>query len=562
LVLVAEQTGGHNWNVSEVNGRVTGRWIGDVTGTASIIERLGLTEAGLVEALVWVTAETEGTMYPERLQASVVPAFTLPRLLTLSAFAPPDWHRYIVMEGDVCGLVTRLPEGLFHYMQGCVRTTLAAGIQLGYRKAVVAGDPISAAECESVVQLYEHDWVSGGAARLVRTLLANTGVSVRPSEEGTVLQLAVSRQTSYEIVHTGRGAFDPEDDTIECISGARPVIFAIDSTIGAIYGDTIAKYSGLRLNCLGSTLVDGCESAKTWLQVERICTEAAHAELPRNGILIGVGGGVALDVAGLAASVYRRGVDYVRVPTTLVGIIDVAVGVKQAVNFLGRKNLLGAFYAPLAGVLDLGFLRTLPTQHLLCGFAEMIKLAMVRDAGLFAMLEQYALPLLRSRFQEPEEIGRKMALRAAHGMLTELQKDLFESVHARLPDFGHTFSPAMESATGYSLPHGRAVAADMLLTTVLAVERGICPVDVLDRLSMLYQKLGLLSVPGVCTMGLLTRAMADARLHRGGSLHLVAPTSAGSACLLNDVDAAEVASALRKTVRLCHSARAYAGFGF
>jgi 3-dehydroquinate synthase len=301
--------------------------------------------------------------------------------------------------------------------------------------------------------------------------------------------------------------------------------------------------------------------AKKWDQVEHICATAAHAKLPRNGVLVAVGGGVTLDVAGLAAALYRRGVGYLRVPTTLVGMIDVALGVKQGVNFVGKKNLLGTFYAPLGGVLDLSFLATLRDVDLTCGFAEIIKVAMVRDAVLFELLEQYALPLLRSRFQKPASVARRVTLRAAHTMMADLQTDLLESVHSRFPDFGHTFSPAVEAASSYSLPHGHAVAADMLLTTVLAVERGICPADALRRLVELYEKLNLTSFSNVCTPAVLAGALTDARLHRGGALHVVAPTGIGCGCFLEDVEPPEVARASRIVADLCRPYKSYASSG-
>lgn len=135
--------------------------------------------------------------------------------------------------------------------------------------------------------------------------------------------------------------------------------------------------------------------------------------------------------------------------------------------------------------------------------------------------------------------------------MADLQPNLYESDYRRLPDFGHTFSPAIEEASGYVLPHGQAVAIDMLLSTIIAVGRSLCEEEVLVRLTALYRVLGLLTLPDICTGEVLARALKNSRLHRGGQLNLVVPTALGEGCFVNDVDEDETARALKRAVEIC-----------
>jgi 3-dehydroquinate synthase len=328
-----------------------------------------------------------------------------------------------------------------------------------------------------------------------------------------------------------------------------------------LYGRAILNYASTRLVCCGITTVNPGDASKTWSQVARVCEQAERARLPRHGVIAGVGGGVTLDISGLAASLYHRGVGYVRVPTTLMGMVDVAVGIKHAINFNGKKSLLGAFYPPLGVVNDFGFLKTLPRTELANGFSEIIKLGMVRDRILFEWLEQYGERLLRSGFQEPLAWARRIALRSEYVMMADLQPNLYESEFRRFPDFGHTFSAGIEEASDYLLPHGQAVAIDMLLATIIAVRRGLCTGDVLSRLTALYRGLGLLALPSICTGEVLAGALTSTRLHRGGQIHMVLPAGLGEGRFVEDVDAEEACCALDRAVEICAAAKStyYAG---
>jgi 3-dehydroquinate synthase len=265
--------------------------------------------------------------------------------------------------------------------------------------------------------------------------------------------------------------------------------------------------------------------------------------LPRDGVIIAVGGGVALDIAGFAAAIFRRGIGYIRVPTSLIGLIDVGVGIKQGINFLGKKSILGAFYPASVNINDRAFLATLPARDLSAGIAEMIKVALVRDEQLFARLETHIDELLEQRFQH-SSIGQEVILRAEYLMMDELHGNLFETDLRRLSDFGHSFSPMIETATQYSVNHGEAVAVDMALSAAIAVVKGVCLRRTFDRIRSLLSAARLPLFHGVCTMDRLLKSMKDVRAHRAGSLNLVVPLEIGRADFVQEVTPAELAAAL------------------
>jgi 2-epi-5-epi-valiolone synthase len=377
--------------------------------------------------------------------------------------------------------------------------------------------------------------------------------AIVPAQERGVAQLSpghlrikVRREITYDLVRPTRHVFDCADATLARIAGTRPVFFVTDALVGSLHRCEIERYAGERLHCAGFARCSGAESDKTLRSVEAIC-EAAHAVgLRRDGIIVAVGGGVTLDLAGFAAAIFRRGIGYVRVPTTLIGLVDVAVGIKQGANSFGSKNMLGAFYPPLASILDYTFLETLPRACLSAGFAEILKMAIIRDESLLRAIEQHGRSLIDSGYRSPYEPGRRIAERAEFLMAEELAGNLYETDLARLVDFGHTFSPVIETASHYTITHGEAVALDILLSTSVAAQRGICAKELFDRLARIVADLRLpLWHSRMATIAQLKEALNAARRHRGGALNLVVPCADGDATFLQSVSDHELETAVR-----------------
>lgn len=328
-------------------------------------------------------------------------------------------------------------------------------------------------------------------------------------------------------------------------SGLRRLVVT-DSNVDRLFGDAIRAYftaNGVEHRVL---VLEPGETAKTVeasLQVTRAMDEFGVDR--RREPVIAIGGGVLLDVVGFACSVYRRATPFIRVPTTLIGLVDAGVGVKTGVNSNGHKNRIGTYFAAERTLLDRSFLTTLPERHVSNGLAEILKIALIKDEALFDLLETAGPEVLAEKLQHRNGSDPALEIidRAIHGMLAELQPNLWEKTLERVVDYGHTFSPSLEMVALPALLHGEAVCIDMALTTVLAEKRGL--VSELDRhrILELMHRLKLPTWHPLMTADLLQKALADTVRHRDGQQRLPLPVGIGNACFVNDVTRDEIAAA-------------------
>jgi 3-dehydroquinate synthase len=249
----------------------------------------------------------------------------------------------------------------------------------------------------------------------------------------------------------------------------------------------------------------------------------------RSEPVIAVGGGVLLDLVGLSASLYARGVPWLRIPTTLVGLIDAGIGIKTAVNFGRRKHKLGTYHAGDT-ILDRTLMATVSRRQVSNGLAEALKMALIKSRALFELLEEHGRLVLEERLQGSTEVGDRAALRvldlAVDGMLVELADNLWEEELARCVDYGHTWSPGLEMAALHAgsgnagepgLLHGEAVALDMALCTVVAWRRGLVNEDERDRVLRVMRSLGLATWdPLLVDEEVLAGGLLGALEHRDG----------------------------------------------
>ena len=233
-------------------------------------------------------------------------------------------------------------------------------------------------------------------------------------------------------VHVETGALERLG---ELVPGEQEVALAADSHVAGVHGATAQVALGARLRSTHE-LPRG-EEAKALAVYERLLRELT---LARDDILVALGGGSTSDVAGFVAATLLRGVPWVAVPTTLVGQVDASIGGKTGLNLEQGKNLVGAFHWPVRTVVDPGLLRTLPEHELSAGMAEVVK------AGLLAGDALWELPLT-------ELVRRCAAFKAGICLRDPLERGPRTTLN-----LGHTFAHALEAASGYTLPHGRAVA--------------------------------------------------------------------------------------------------------
>ncbi|RSD16366.1 3-dehydroquinate synthase family protein [Amycolatopsis eburnea] len=269
-----------------------------------------------------------------------------------------------------------------------------------------------------------------------------------------------------------------------------------------------------------SKSVDGLQ--QLWRQLEDVGTT-------RRTLLVGLGGGMVCDLLTAAAAIYMRGVPHILVPTTFLAQLDAAIGGKGGVDAVGTKNLLGAFHHPALVVIDPELTTTLPARQLRNGLAEAIKVALVADAELAALLERG--PVISG------DLGRltRIVRFAVAAKLALLAPDPFELGDLRrLLNLGHCIGHPLEAATGYTLPHGEAVAIGIAVAAAVATLTGHATQAERDRILRL---LAVHQLPVTMPPDLRNQVWAGVqaiRRVRNGVLHLVLPTTPGRCVILDD----------------------------
>ncbi len=333
------------------------------------------------------------------------------------------------------------------------------------------------------------------------------------------------------------GLLGPHPKKLVDLLDRRRSLLVTTPTVSRLYGQHLVRV--LRESGVDATLFElACrEDDKSVERVLDVCREAQRIHLDRSGFLLGLGGGVVLDVTKVAASWYRRGVRFVALPTTLIGQCDAGIGIKGAMNLGASKSLLGCFHPPAAVGIDPSVLATVPRPFLQGGLSEIVKIGAVCNGDLFERVERYGCRLLDSAFREPRAAGRSILWDAIDGMLAELEPNFYEDrSFERLVDFGHTFSPLIEAESGFAIRHGEAVAIDMALSCAIAHRLGHLPRGVAHRIVELLLDLGLPIHAPVVTAALCVRATHAARLHRGGAVNLVLPTRVGGGTFVEAED--------------------------
>ncbi|WP_405180814.1 sedoheptulose 7-phosphate cyclase [Nocardia sp. NBC_01377] len=348
---------------------------------------------------------------------------------------------------------------------------------------------------------------------------------------------------SYAIRRT-RGCLEPANPDLADVVGIdnRRSLIIVDSAVTHLYGDRIRGYFGNYSAPYTVLPIETGEVGKNADTVGRIVREFDKFGLSRRrDAVVAVGGGVLTDLVGFAASIYRRGVPYVRVPTTLLGMVDAAVGVKTGINFNGRKNRLGTYFPATHTLIDPDFLATLPARQIANGMAEIMKMALVKDQALFEVIHREWVSA--NSFAADATVSGPVIDAAITAILAELEPNLWEDDLQRLPDFGHTFSPAFELAATPMLFHGEAVAIDMAVSCLIAHHRALIDEESLTRILALMARIGLPLTHPCLNQDLLAAGLADSTRHRDGRQNIPLLTKIGTAIFAQDIRVEELVDA-------------------
>jgi len=315
-----------------------------------------------------------------------------------------------------------------------------------------------------------------------------------------------------------------------------------DETVMPLYG-AIAQQQLTQSGYELLTHTVGCgEDHKNLDTIRSLYDRMIEARLERHSPVIALGGGVIGDTAGFAASTYLRGVPFIQCPTTLLAMVDAAVGGKVGVNLPQGKNLIGSFHQPRLVVIDTDTLRTLPTRELRCGLAECVKHAVIRDPSLFDWIDQNLDAILSV---DPavlvELVRRNVQIKA--DVVMEDEKEAGLRAHL---NFGHTFAHAIEATAGYGgrYHHGEAVSLGMVAATHLATQAARCEPGVLDKLVQLLDRIGLPTHgDDLAPTDQLLETMGLDKKVVGGQVRLVLPDRLGRVSVVADTPTTHIENA-------------------
>jgi 3-dehydroquinate synthase len=304
----------------------------------------------------------------------------------------------------------------------------------------------------------------------------------------------------------------------------------IDRNVDKLHGERIRKvFSDIK----GDTeyfIIKSGETAKSLNELTRIYKFLLRSGLAKDSILIAVGGGVTGDMAGFAASTFKRGIPLVHMPTTLLSAIDSSIGGKTAINIETRKNLVGTFYQPEGVYTDLTFLKTLPKPELASGIGELIKYTFLSDLNFFFYVHNNLKKIEQLDYRILENIIFKAASIKA-SIVAKDEKE--ESGLRKILNFGHTFGHALESVLNYRIKHGEAVTAGIIAALHLSNRIGLLPENRLFTYLNLPRKIKLPGSIKKLDHYDIIEAMKDDKKNKEGKINFVLLSDIGS--LLIDV---------------------------
>ncbi len=306
-------------------------------------------------------------------------------------------------------------------------------------------------------------------------------------------------------------------EVLPLLAAEKEVYLVYDEHVAWVAGELL---SGAGENVRGAIAVDTSEALKTMDTVLAICRQLLEAGASRKALVLAIGGGITTDMAGFAASIYKRGIRYANIPTTLLAQVDAAIGGKTGVNLDGYKNMLGAFHMPEFTFLCADVLRTLPPREIRDGLAEMLKTFLIGDAPAYATV--IASPKTADFGDGLAEIAA-LARRAAEIKAGIVQRDPLEQGERAVLNLGHTFGHAIEHEAqqrGDDIHHGEAVAMGIILAARLSEALGVAETGLAARLKADFTALGL-PVESPYPLEALQAAMEKDKKAAGGKVNFV-----------------------------------------
>ncbi len=353
-------------------------------------------------------------------------------------------------------------------------------------------------------------------------------------------------QRSYDI-KIGKGVLSQIAHSIQKASPNARCVIVTDSNVNQAHGDVLKRFldeGGIEHSTIE---VSPGEKSKSWPTFQQVVDDILATRLERNDLVIAFGGGVVGDLAGFAASVVRRGMGFIQVPTSLLAQVDSSVGGKTGINSSHGKNLIGAFYQPEEVLIDLDVLKTLEPREFRAGYAEVAKYGLIKYPDFFAWLENNHQDV----FAHGESLAK--AIKTSCQAKAEIvAADETEAGQRALLNLGHTFGHALEGYTDYDgsrLVHGEGVAIGMVLAHRFSNRLNHCSMDDVSRVEAHLKAVGLPTeiseIPGdLPSVETLMGFIAQDKKVKRGALTFILTKGVGKSYIADDIPPSEVSGFL------------------
>jgi len=352
---------------------------------------------------------------------------------------------------------------------------------------------------------------------------------------------------AYDVV-VGSGLIGEAGRRIAPLLKRKRLAVVSDETVWGLHGARLTAALEAAGIAVSPIVIAPGEQAKSFAGLAELTDRLLALELDRGDLIAAFGGGVVGDLAGFAAAIYKRGIDFVQIPTTLLAQVDSSVGGKTAIDVAAGKNLVGAFHQPRLVLADLDVLGALPEREMRAGYAEVIKYGLLGDFAFFEWLEANGAAVLA---READALSHAVA-RSIEMKAEIVAEDETEQGRRALLNLGHTFGHALEAETGFgaALLHGEAVAAGQAMAFRFSAAQGLCASQDAVRAARAIGEAGLptrlsdvRSSPFDAEA--LVRHMAQDKKAEGGKLTFILARGLGEAFVARDVDAGAVTAFLR-----------------
>lgn len=342
-------------------------------------------------------------------------------------------------------------------------------------------------------------------------------------------------ENSYDILFASDYSGLPE--ALAHINAPEKLMIVTDSNVAPLWLEEVRKnLAGYEISVC---ILPAGEENKNMNGILKICEACLSNNLDRRSMILALGGGVVGDMAGFAASMYMRGIRFVQLPTTLLSQSDSSVGGKTGIDFMGTKNILGAFHQPSLVYINVGVLKTLPEREFRSGMGEVIKHGIIRDAEFFEFLSKNSEKIKSL----DNGLLIKMAKTNCRIKAEVVMEDEKEYGLRAILNFGHTIGHAIESAADFTKTHGECVAAGMCASAYISYKRGLISKSIFDEIIDIINKYDFCICVNAEEKEVL-RFMKSDKKSVDGKLKFILPDGIGSVIQTNDVGNGEISEAL------------------